>query len=73
MLSRLADIVSTCPNRNDTDPLLAIVTNDNLEPVAVDGVRWILGSWYYHEEYDGSENEYEKESDDNEGKGGDDE
>ena len=66
-LQELANIVSTCPNRNVTDPLLAIVTNDDLEPVAVDGVRWIMCSWWFHQEYYSSESEHEEDDTDDGG------
>ena len=56
-LQKLAGIVSTCPNRSLADPLLVILTNNGVEPAAVEGVRWILDTRYLHKEYDGLESE----------------
>ena len=55
--------MSTCPNRSVADPFLAILTNDDVEPVAVEGVRWIPDTRYYYEEYDGLGSEDEDTDD----------
>ena len=49
-MQTLANILSTCPDRSP-DFLQAIVTNENVEPVCVKGVRWILDRRYYYKDY----------------------
>ncbi|KAK1218142.1 hypothetical protein PQX77_019185 [Marasmius sp. AFHP31] len=41
-LQKLIDIVSTCPNRSREDPLRLIITSEDIEPRAIEGVDWIL-------------------------------
>ncbi|KAJ8088383.1 hypothetical protein PM082_022456 [Marasmius tenuissimus] len=41
-LQKLIDIVRTCPNRSREDPLRVIITNEDIEPGAIEGVDWIL-------------------------------
>ncbi|KAK1223485.1 hypothetical protein PQX77_013643 [Marasmius sp. AFHP31] len=53
-LKKLADIVSTCPNRRSANPLRVILTNDDVEPIAIEGIRWITDEKYFWERYDSS-------------------
>ncbi|KAJ8088462.1 hypothetical protein PM082_022535 [Marasmius tenuissimus] len=42
--AKLANIVSMCPNRSRTNPLRVIlsVINEDVEPVAIEGIHWIV-------------------------------
>ena len=55
-LQKLVEIVLTAVNcgHKEPAPLRVIITHNDVEPVAVEGVRWVLDARYYNEDFEWS-------------------